>query len=176
MEFQNLSDEALSATLASIKDVPGTEDVQSAIMDAQAFRAANAEIIAKRAQNVTTCRALSEAMASVRHNEDASISDPTGTIFKNIRLALAKTLAVTFDVSIHIAEKMIMVLADESGQTNVGGNVEDAAAYVAAHPKSTVYSTQRPDDADKGTHASTNTLNAAVSAGEQASDDSKPSK
>ena len=169
MEFQNMSDAALATTLDAIKDVPGTEDVQSAIMDAQTFRAANAEIIAKRAKNVTTCRALNEALASVRHNEDPSISDPAGTIVKNARLALAKTLAVTFDVSIHIAEKMIMVLSDESGQTNVGGDVERAAEYVAAHPKSTVYTTVRPDDAGKGAHASADTLNAAMAAGEKAS-------
>lgn len=153
MEFTTVSNEELSATLAAIENLPGTGTMVDALRKEMQYRADNAEIIAKRAKNVTTCRALNEALASVRHNEDASISDPTGTIVKNARRALAKTLAITFDVSIHIAEKMIMVLSDESGQTEVGGDVERAAEYVAAYPKSTVYNTVRPDDAAKGATA-----------------------
>jgi hypothetical protein len=175
-EFANVSNEELSATLAAIENLPGTGTMVDALRKEIQYRADNAEIIKARAGNVTTCRALNEGLASVRHNPDPEISDPDGTIVKNARLALVKTLVRTFDVNVARAEKIVLVLMDESGQTDVAGDIEKAAAYVAAHKTSTVYSTTRPDDADKGTHASTDTLNAAMSAGDadKGSDAAKP--
>lgn len=176
-EFTIMSDAELSATLAAIESVPAAANMASAIRAEQAYRIENAAELAARAELVVICRSASETLAKIRHSTVAAISDPDGTIVKNARLALIKLLTKTFDgVNVARAEKIVMVLMDESGQTDAAGDVEKAAAYVAAHKTSTVYSTTRPDDADKGNHAGADTLNAAVSAGEKASDESKASK
>jgi hypothetical protein len=148
--FNGISDETLAANLAAIEDMPGMEAMVNLITAEQTYRLANAAQIAARAEMVVICRSASETLAKIRHSRDAEVSALEGPFVKNARLTLLKLLVKTFGGTVANAEKIIMVLMDEHQQTNVGGDVEDAAAYVAAHKTSTVYSTQRPDDADKG--------------------------
>lgn len=172
-EFTIMSDAELSATLAAIQSVPAAANMASAIRAEQAYRIENAAELAARAELIVICRSASETLAKVRHSTVKAISNPDGTIVKNARLALVKLLTETFGVNVARAEKIVMVLMDERNQTDAAGDVEKAAAYVAAHPKSTVYSATRPDDASKGTDKP---ADAAKSAGEKASDESKASK
>lgn len=169
--FENITTEKLTENLAKLAGMDGMEDIAAQIADVLAEREKNAAEIAARAELVIICRSASETLAKIRHSTVAAISDPDGTIVKNARLTLIKLLVETFGVNVARAEKIVMVLMDEDHQTDAAGDVEKAAAYVAAHPKSTVYSATRPDDADKGNHAPAASIESALDAGEKAKDD-----
>lgn len=148
MEFRTVSDAELSATLAAIENIAGTETMQTAIKAEMQFRTDNAAALAAHAELVTLTESASKTLAGVRHSTVKEISDPDGAIVKNARLTLIKLVMATYELSVSKAEKVLLVLADESGQTDSNGSVDYAVDYVNAHPKSTVYRTTESHPAD----------------------------
>jgi hypothetical protein len=197
MEFSQLSNDVLSANLAAIKDMPGMEDMASALRTELDEREAREIRLAATAKIRGLAQGQSEMLARILASEVSEISDTDGGIVKNARLTLVKLITVAYEISTGKAEKALLVLADKSGQTDVAGNVDRAVEYVNAHKSSTVYrqteshpadiaqsATPKTGDskadgagdskADGADHAPADAIEAAMNAGEKSG--SKASK
>lgn len=183
--FENITDAELSTQYDALKNMAGMESLAKSLRDEIDTRTEKAAKLAARAASVALADSANNVLAGLLKSGNPEISNPDGPILRNARLMLRGLISEAFEISPGKADKAIMVLTDTRGQTDSNGSVSDAVAYVEANKTSTVYrqTESHPSDVAQSApageaHASTETLNAAMAAGEKSGEksDSKASK